>query len=268
MKTPEFASLESLENSIGHHFQRPELLRLALMHSSRAREMEAAEAAHAPVRDNEQLEFLGDAVLGFVTSDELYRRFPGFAEGQFSKLRAHLVSSRHLAQVAQRLQLGEFLALGRGEERSGGRSKTALLVNALEAVVAAVYLDGGLEAARQFIVQCVLSPELQQLEMQGGPGVPTGDYKSTLQEAVYATGHCQPLYALVKEAGPEHRKTFTVEVRLHRGGSATADFVAQAMGTTKKRAEQDAARLAVEYLRSLPAASSSKEATERSRPDR
>lgn len=266
MKTPD---ISSLEDSIGYHFHRPELLQRALMHSSRAREMEAAAAEHSPVRDNEQLEFLGDAVLGFVTSDELYHRFPGFEEGQFSKLRAHLVSSNHLARVAQRLQLGGFLTLGRGEEKSGGRNKTALLVNALEAVVAAVYLDGGLEQARQFVVQCVLNSELQQLDTQGDGGVPSSDYKSTLQEAVYSTGHAQPLYALVREDGPEHHKTFTVEVRLHRTGAAAPDFVAQAMGPTKKRAEQDAARLAVEYLRSLPAAEAIAEArTRRTRPNR
>lgn len=266
MKTP---AISTLEDSIGYHFHRPELLQRALMHSSRAREMEAAAAEHSPVRDNEQLEFLGDAVLGFVTSDELYQRFPSFAEGRFSKLRAHLVSRHHLAQVAQRLQLGEFLTLGRGEEKSGGRSKTALLVNALEAVVAAVYLDGGLEQARQFVVQCVLNSELQQLEMQGDGGVLINDYKSALQEAVYSTGHAQPLYALVREDGPEHHKIFTVEVRLHRAGATAPDFVAQAMGPTKKRAEQDAARLAVEYLQSLPAAEAVAEVrTRRTRPNR
>jgi ribonuclease-3 len=243
-----------LETAIGYRFHQPELLERALMHSSRAREMEAASAEHLPVRDNEQLEFLGDAVLGFVTSDALYRRFPSFEEGQLSKLRAHLVSGKHLAQVAQQLQLGDFLALGRGEERSGGRSKAALLVNALEAMVAALYLDGGLEQARQFVVNQMLEPELEQLRAGTNDRVPLTDYKSALQEAVYSTGHAQPVYVLAKEEGPDHRKMFTVEVRLHRAGTASSpEFFAQAVGPTKKRAEQDAARLALEYLRSLPA---------------
>jgi ribonuclease-3 len=251
MKTPDIAILET---TIGYRFHQPELLQLALMHSSRAREMEAATPERRPVRDNEQLEFLGDAVLGFVTSDALYRRFPGFEEGQLSKLRAHLVSGKHLARVAQQLQLGDYLALGRGEERSGGRGKAALLVNALEAMVAALYLDGGLEQARQFVVDKVLEPELEQLRAGTNEGVPLTDYKSSLQEAVYSTGHAQPAYVLVKEEGPDHRKMFTVEARLHRVGAAAApEFVAQAVGPTKKRAEQDAARLALEYLHSLPA---------------
>jgi ribonuclease-3 len=250
MKTRDIAKLEV---AIGYRFHNPELLERALMHSSRAREMEAATVDRTRVRDNEQLEFLGDAVLGFVTSEELYRRFPGFEEGQLSKVRAHLVSGKHLAQVAQQLQLGEFLALGRGEEKSGGRSKAALLVNALEAVVAAVYLDAGLEQARQFVVSSVLEPELEQIGSDANGRVSVTDYKSTLQEAVYSTGHAQPAYVLVKEDGPEHRKTFTVEARLHRVGSGGApEFTAQAVGPTKKRAEQDAARIALEYLRSLP----------------
>src|SRR5215831_14324191 len=143
MKAREIAALEEL---LGHHFQRPELLQQALTHSSQARELDALQpAAGTKTGDNEQLEFLGDAVLALVTSEELFRRFPRFREGELSKLRAHLVSERHLIRVAQELELGHFLRLGRGEEKSGGRAKTALLVDALEAVLAALYLDGGLE---------------------------------------------------------------------------------------------------------------------------
>jgi len=251
----------ALEAALGHHFQRPDLLHRALTHSSRAREQEAS--AGGKIIDNEQLEFLGDAVLGFVTSEELYRRFPEFEEGHLSKMRAHLVSGRHLVRVARELDLGKYLALGRGEEKSGGRSKAALLVNALEAVVAAMYLDGGLEKARELILQRILLPELRDLP--GGTTVPITDYKSTLQEVVHATGHAQPSYVLVKEEGPEHRKTFTVEARLHKGGGEhQPEFVAQAAGPTKKRAEQDAARQALEYLWSLPAAASKSKRSEKS----
>ena len=139
-----------LQTTLGYHFQRVELLEQALTHSSQARELEALQAAGGPrVGDNEQMEFLGDAVLGFVTTEELCNRFPSFREGELSKLRAHLVSEKHLIRVAQELELGHYLNLGRGEEKSGGRNKTALLVDALEAVVAAIYLDGGLDAARE-----------------------------------------------------------------------------------------------------------------------
>src|SRR6201993_4182131 len=154
MKAKEIAALEGL---LGHQFQQSELLDQALTHSSQARELEAQQPAKDGQRpgDNEQLEFLGDTVLALVTSEELFRRFPNFREGELSKLRAHLVSERHLIRVAQTLELGHFLRLGRGEEKSGGGSKTALLVDALEAVLAAMYLDGGLEAARKFILQSV-----------------------------------------------------------------------------------------------------------------
>src|SRR5262249_43204477 len=212
MKSKEISALEGL---LGHHFQRPELLDQALTHSSQAREQEALQPAKAGTRptDNEQLEFLGDAVLALVTGEELFRRFPTFREGELSKLRAHLVSERHLIEVAQSLGLGNYLRLGRGEEKSGGRSKTALLVDALEAILAALYLDGGLEAARHFILQSVVAPELERMNPASG-GVPVMDFKSALQETLQAAGRPQASYVLVKEAGPEHSKTFTVEVRL------------------------------------------------------
>src|SRR5262249_10615516 len=143
MKTkPDVSKLESL---LGHSFSRRDLLERALTHSSHANEASAA--------DNEQLEFLGDAILGFVTSQELFERYPSFSEGRLSKTRAHLVSARHLIKVAKQLGLGEFLRLGRGEERSGGRQKSALLVDALEALIAAIYLDGGIEPARGFVLE-------------------------------------------------------------------------------------------------------------------
>jgi ribonuclease III len=263
MKVKEIAALENL---LGYHFQQPELLDQALTHSSQARELEASQPLKAGVRpgDNEQLEFLGDAVLALVTGEELFRRFPTFREGELSKLRAHLVSERHLIQVAQGLNLGTYLRLGRGEEKSGGRSKTALLVDAFEAVLAALYLDGGLETARKFIVQTVVAPELERMNPASG-GVPVMDFKSALQENLQASGR-QASYVLVKEVGPEHSKTFTVEVRLSSPGLGKVEFVGRAEGTTKKKAEQDAARQVLEYLAAFPGAAEGKVVPKQSTP--
>jgi len=148
-----------------------------------------------------------------VTTEELFRRFPQFSEGQLSKLRAHLVSKNHLIHIAEQLDLGRYLRLGRGEEKSGGRGKAALLVDALEAVLAGIYLDGGLEAARRFVLQYIVTPELDRIASNGS-SLPVTDYKSALQEKLQAIGRPQPSYVLVKERGPEHSKTFTVEARL------------------------------------------------------
>jgi ribonuclease-3 len=247
MKSRE-SEITALEQSLGHHFQRPELLAQALTHSSQAREVEAL---GAPGGDNEMLEFLGDAVLGLVTSEALFHRFPKFQEGHLSKLRAHLVGQRHLLQVAEQLQIGHYMRLGRGEEKSGGRNKASLLVDALEAILAALYLDGGWGVARDFIVRVIVEPELAHMKLETS-AIPVMDFKSALQEALQARGGAQPNYVLVKEEGPEHKKTFTVEVRLPEDG--VAQFVGRAQGTTKKRAEQDAARQALEHLASLPGA--------------
>src|SRR5437660_5416045 len=158
----------TLEKVLGHVFASPDLLHQALTHSSQARESEAARpTATERAKDNEQLEFLGDAVLGLVTTEELFRRFPEFTEGQLSKLRAHLVSKNHLIRVAEQLQLGRYLRLGRGEEKSGGRNKAALLVDALEAVLGAVYLDAGLEPTRKLILQRIIQPELEEFVVTG-----------------------------------------------------------------------------------------------------
>src|SRR5215468_4588238 len=149
----------TLEQSLGHAFSSPELLQRALTHSSQARESDALRPASTErSKDNEQLEFLGDAVLGLVATEELFKRFPHFSEGQLSKLRAHLVSKNHLINVAGRLELGKYLRLGRGEEKSGGRAKSALLVDALEAIIGAVYLDAGLETVRSLILTRIILP--------------------------------------------------------------------------------------------------------------
>src|SRR5437762_10611225 len=181
MLTSNLREVASLEESIGHVFASPEFLERALTHSSQAREAEMLRGGSgARASDNEQLEFLGDAVLGLITTEELFRRFPEFNEGQLSKLRAHLVSKNHLIRVAEQLQLGRYLRLGRGEEKSGGRYKSALLVDALEAIIGAVYLDAGFETARGIILKHIVLPELEQFVSLGTAGKIT-DYKSALQ---------------------------------------------------------------------------------------
>jgi ribonuclease III len=246
--TPHLSDIAKLEKAINHTFAQPELLEQALTHSSQAREVEALRSGSGGrASDNEQLEFLGDAVLGLITTEELFRRFPQFSEGQLSKLRAHLVSKNHLIKVAERLELGGYLRLGRGEEKSGGRTKAALLVDALEAILGAVYLDAGLETARPLILNEIVLPELETFVSRGTAGKIT-DYKSALQERLQAEGRLQPAYVLVNESGPEHKKTFTIEARLLIVENGKTEFTARAMGSTKKNAEQDAARQVLEYL--------------------
>jgi ribonuclease-3 len=235
------ADLSALEAVLGHHFAQRELLERALTHSSHANEASASQ-------DNEQLEFLGDAVLGFVTSQELFERYPSYAEGRLSKTRAHLVSARHLIKVAKQLGLGEFLRLGKGEERSGGRHKSALLVDALEALIAALYLDGGMDPARRFVLEEVVRPELRRMDRDPEMAIAASDQKSALQEFVQAYGSQQPSYHVVQEEGPDHRKTFTVELRVARAGGE-GELVQRAEGPTKKRAEQNAAQLALNILK-------------------
>jgi ribonuclease-3 len=246
--------ISALETQLGYHFRRRAMIEQAVTHSSQARELEAQQAGDKyKVCDNEQMEFLGDAVLSLITSEELFRRFPQFREGELSKLRAHLVSERHLIQVAQRLELGHYLRLGRGEEKSGGRAKTALLVDALEAILAAIYLDGGLEITREFILRNILEPELERMNREGGT-LPVTDFKSALQEAVQGLGMPQPAYVLVEETGPEHHKTFTVEARLNLKNGKDPEFIGRAKGSTKKMAEQDAARQLLTFLAARSAA--------------
>jgi ribonuclease-3 len=242
--------ITALQTALGHRFRQPALLEQALTHSSHAHESEARNLA-TDVRDNEQLEFLGDAVLGFVTSQELFQRFPEYQEGQLSKLRAHLVSAKHLVQVAEELQLGRYLRLGRGEEKSGGRSKHALLVNALEAILAAMYLDAGMETVRELILSKVLDPELVRLGEPSGTGFAVTDHKSALQEFLQAAGRPQPSYSVVQEQGPDHKKTFTIELRVLNGSGRKPMLVSRAEDSTKKKAEQRAAKEALEQLRQM-----------------
>ncbi|MSV34519.1 MAG: ribonuclease III [Bryobacterales bacterium] len=223
------ADLAGLERVLGHGFQDRELLGRALTHKSRAYEKPGDGSA----TDNERLEFLGDAILGFAVSEFLVRRFSTYPEGRLSKLKARLVSAAHLHEVAQSLNLGDYLLLGRGEELSGGRMKKALLSDALEALIAALYLDAGLEAARQFIKAHVIEPydPLEEIETTAST-----DHKSALQETAQSLKLPPPRYSVVAEEGPEHAKTFTVEVRVGK------DWVSQAQGLSKKSAGQKAAQ--------------------------
>lgn len=233
---------------------RPELLRRALTHRSSLHERvhepphEEPAADEAQREDNETLEFLGDAVVGLVTAEAVYRRYPELSEGELTRLRGALVSRRHLAKVAEGLELGQHLVLGRGEERSGGRGKTALLANAMEAVIGAIYLDGGLEAAHRLIEARVVEPSLPALREQVMAGGGMGDFKSALQERLQARRRGQPEYRKTGESGPDHQKHFTVEVR-------SGDTVLGAgEGPTRKFAEQDAARRAMEKLAEMDTA--------------
>jgi ribonuclease-3 len=241
------------QKALRHSFRRPELLEKALTHTSHAREVEAQTSTGLQALHNEQMEFLGDAVLGFVAAEELCRRFPNSREGELSKLRAHLISEKHLVTVARELRVGNYLRLGKGEEKSGGRAKTAILVDALEATIAALYLDGGIDLARDFIIREIIGPELSRIA-NSGSNTSLTDYKSALQEKLQAMGRAQIVYTLAKQSGPDHRKTFTVEARLSDlNEKHGAEYVARAEGPTKKSAEQSCAQLVLEHLASVKA---------------
>ena len=244
--------LERMQQQLlGYQFRHPATLDLALTHSSVAYE---EQAEHHPRDDNEQMEFLGDAVLGLVVSEHLFRTYPEFSEGAWTRLRAQFVSRPHLARVAQSVGLGEFLRLGKGEEKSGGRKKSAILANAVEAVIAAVYLDGGLEPAVRLVRTLLLDETLEAVVTAARAGE-VGDYKSMLQEYFQAHGLGQPSYQVASETGPDHRKSFVVAVKLlGRSLDEEAErILASATGTRKKEAEQEAARLALQQLRTAAA---------------
>jgi ribonuclease III len=242
---PQPPALEELEDALAHRFGERMLLALAVTHRSLAYEHAGADRAvsNAVGEDNERLEFLGDAVVGLVVADSLYRRYPELPEGALTRLRGALVSRRHLAEVAQTLELGKHLRLGRGEERSGGRAKRALLANAMEAVIGALFLDGGLEPVRRLIETRVVEPGVAPLYGQLVAGEEVGDFKSALQELLQSRKQGQPEYRTTAETGPDHRKRFFVEAR------AQGTVLSEGSGPTRKIAEQDAARRALEVLR-------------------
>ncbi|MCC6343797.1 MAG: ribonuclease III [Bryobacterales bacterium] len=229
-----------LEGIIGYRFRDGSLLERALTHKSFRFEKPAADPG--VLGDNEQLEFLGDSVLGFIVSEQLVKSYPDMPEGGLSKRKAHLVSAVKLCEAAGGIELGRFLRLGRGEELSGGRSKRALLANALEALIAALYLDGGTEVARNFIMERILNDFLA-LSADGDERV--NDFKSALQEATQRMKLPAPRYSIVKEQGPEHSKVFTVEVRIGKELSSRAE------GLSKKSAGQKAAQIALGCLSGL-----------------
>jgi ribonuclease-3 len=224
---------DEIEARIDYRFKDRGLHEHALPHKSRT-----AEDVSGGVADNESLEFLGDAVLGLVVADALFRQYPTYDEGQKSKIKASVVSTQALARQAEEIQLGDHLILGRGEEKTGGRFKQALLADAYEALIAAIYLDGGIEAAETF-----LRRELKEAIDAGAARNFVGqDYKSALQERVQALGRQLPEYRIAGEAGPDHRKIFSLEVVV--GG----EVLGAASGKAKKEAEQEAARLAIARL--------------------
>jgi ribonuclease-3 len=232
-----------LEQRIDYRFRDPGLLEHALTHRSSVHE-----DVSGGVFDNESLEFLGDAVLGLVIADMLFRQFPQHNEGHKSKLKAWLVSETSLSQLASDLGLGEFLILGRGEEKSGGRRKQALLADGFEALIAAIYLDGGLDAARDFIRRR-FQPLLLEAQQTPEESSYMSDYKSALQERLQSQERGLPEYRLVGEMGPPHRKRFEVEVWIEGAAAARAE------GRSKKRAEQEAARMVLEQLDTAPGTS-------------
>jgi ribonuclease-3 len=269
------ALVSELEASLGHTFARPELLVRALTHRSLAHGKTSAHSkagnhekhAEIPAGDNERLEFLGDAVLGLVVGEALFLHHPEWTEGELTRMRAHLVSRQHMAQVAAAIDLGRHIRLSKGEDRSGLRNKNTVLSNAMEAVLGALFLDGGqsgsqsgdLAPVRAFVRKHVMGETAEQLAREMRSGAALGNYKSALQEHLQATHSGTPVYRVKSESGPDHRKRFLVEVRLkppavEHGPDFTGRFgepgkpLARGLGSTKKHAEQDAARRALACL--------------------
>ncbi len=222
--------LNELERAIGYRFKNITLLQNALAHSSYANER-----WHDSLKSNERLEFLGDSILGMVTAEHLYRNFPDRLEGDLTRMRADMVCEKSLALIAERIDLGKHLLLGNGEESGGGRTRDSILADAVESVIAACFLDGGMEPARQFINAFVLTnvpvKKLQNV-----------DYKTALQELVQQKKNQVLSYRLIGESGPDHDKYFAVQVSLNGAVVGTGE------GKSKKRAEQDAARDAIQRL--------------------
>ena len=222
--------IKDLEHAIGYRFDNISLLQNALAHSSYANER-----WHNSLMSNERLEFLGDSILGMLVAEHLYRNFPDRPEGELTRMRADMVCETSLAAIADRIDLGSHLLLGHGEEQGGGRNRASILADAVESVIAACFLDGGMEAARTFVDRFVLTHvPVKQMTNK--------DYKTALQELVQQQKNQVLTYALVGESGPDHNKQFQVQVSLN------GTPVGQGEGSSKKRAEQDAARVALEQL--------------------
>jgi len=227
-------SPRDLEIIIGYSFRNQDLLLQALTHRSFVNEHEAEK-----LHNNESLEFLGDSVLGFLISSRIFQNYPELTEGELSKMKAYLVSAANLVKLAEGIRLGEFVRLSRGEEKTGGRSKRAIVVDAYEAIIGAIYLDGGVEAASDFVNRQVEA----FLEGQDLKQLTYGDFKSALQEHLHNLGRPEPVYRVVDEIGPDHKKTFVVQAMIGD------EVIAESSGRTKKEAQQSAARLAIESLK-------------------
>jgi ribonuclease-3 len=226
-------SLQELEELLGYRFTNRALLVQALTHRSFVNESD-----DKWMKNNESLEFLGDSVLGFVISARIFQLFPDFKEGELSKIKAYLVSATNLIQLAKGIRLGDFIFLSRGEEKSGGRTKRAIIVDAYEAIIGALYLDGGVEAASNFIERQIRAV-LENLDIRQ---LTYGDFKSALQEYLHNIGRPEPVYHVVNELGPDHKKTFVIQVLIDE------EIVAESTGRTKKEAQQAAARLALQKI--------------------
>lgn len=223
--------MEELERKLGYTFKDRTLLETALNHSSYANENRVA-----GLESNERLEFLGDSVLGQIVATYLFRIYPKMPEGQMTRLRAELVCEQNLHAVAQKLDLGRYIKLGRGEEHTGGRQRESILADAVEAVIAAMYLDGGIEVSKRFIDEYILSGFEEETVHTAT------DYKTALQEQVQRKAGQTLAYELVSESGPDHRKTFTMRVALN------GRPIGEGSGRTKKEAEQNAAKAGLEAL--------------------
>jgi len=223
--------METLEKKLGYAFENRQLLEEALNHSSYANEHRGG------LGSNERLEFLGDSVLGFVAAEFLFKRYAGLPEGDLTRMRAGLVCEQSLYEVAKELDLGSYLKLGRGEEAGGGRERQSILADAVEAVFAAVYLDGGIAAASALIHRCVLDAEREEVVEER-----RRDYKTALQELVQRQADQVLTYRMVGERGPDHAKTFAAEVLLNGAP------IGSGSGHSKKEAEQAAAKAALESL--------------------
>jgi ribonuclease-3 len=227
--------LEELERCLDYHFKDPALLQQAITHKSYLNEVRERFQ-----KDNERFEFLGDAVLDLVISQDLLLNYPDTPEGELSKMKARIVSETALAKVARRLEIGRYLLLGRGEEITQGRTKPSLLANALEAILAAIYLDGGLDSACH-VIQKIFKSEFEELLKTEA----FTDYKTELQELCQRDYEILPTYTVLTESGPDHQKTFEVQI------SIKGDVYGRGIGRSKKEAEQEAAREALEKLRKV-----------------
>jgi ribonuclease-3 len=244
------AERAELEAVLGHRFASPELLVRALTHRSLARQIahQAGGDESDEAGDNERLEFLGDAVLNLIVAEALYELHPEWQEGELTRIRSLLVSRQHMAQVAEEIGLGSFLRLSKGEERSGLRRKGTVLSDSMEAVMGALYLDAGLNSVREFVRRRVMGAAVERLAEELRSGAALGNFKSALQEQLQASHAGSPVYRVISESGPAHRRRFVVEVGLQAADGEELKTLAQGRGSTKKRAEQDAARCALERL--------------------